>query len=57
LQKKLGWTDSQIVREGIKSLSALVGSNGKRQIFGQGRFRSGAPDLGSNKEHLKGFGQ
>lgn len=57
LQKQLGWTDSQIVREGIKSLSALVRPNGKRKIFGQGRFASGVKDLGSNKRHLKGFGK
>ena len=57
LQKQLGWNDSQIVREGIKSLSALIRTNGKRKIIGLGRFRSGVSDLGSNKKHLKGFGK
>jgi hypothetical protein len=57
LQKQLGWTDSQIVREGIKSLAVLVQSNGKRRIFGQGQFQSELTDLGSNKKHLKGFGR
>jgi hypothetical protein len=57
LQKQLGWTDSQIVREGIKSLSALVRTGGKRKIIGLGKFASGIRDLGSNKKHLKGFGQ
>jgi hypothetical protein len=57
LQEQLGWTDSQIVREGIKSLSTLMRSNGRRQIYGQGRFRSGIKDLGSSKDHLKGFGR
>lgn len=57
LQKQLGWSDSQIVREGIKSLSALVRTNGKRKIVGLGRFRSGVSDLGSNKKHLRGFGK
>jgi hypothetical protein len=57
LQKQLGWTDSQIVREGIKSLSVLVRANGKRTIIGQGRFASGVKDLASNKKHLKGFGK
>jgi hypothetical protein len=56
LQKRLGWSDSEIVREGIKALSALVRSNGKRKIVGLGRFESGITDLGSNKKHLKGFG-
>lgn len=57
LQKQLGWTDSQIVREGIKALSALVRANGKRKIIGLGRFKSGITDLGSHKRHLKGFGK
>jgi hypothetical protein len=57
LQKQLGWSDSQIVREGIKSLSALVRTNGKRRIYGQGRFASGIKDLGSNKKHLRDLGK
>jgi hypothetical protein len=57
LQKQLGWTDSQIVREGIKSLSLLVRKQGKRKIIGLGKFASGIDDLGSNKRHLRGFGK
>ena len=30
---------------------------GKRKIVGLGQFTSGKKDLGSNKEHLKGFGK
>jgi hypothetical protein len=29
----------------------------KRKIIGLGRFRSGRSDLGSNKQHLQGFGK
>jgi hypothetical protein len=57
LQEQLGWSDSQIVREGIKSLSMLVRKNGQRKVIGLGEFQSGIPDLGSNKKHLKGFGK
>jgi hypothetical protein len=57
LQEQLGWSDSQIVREGIKSLSALVRTKGKRRIHGQGRFASSIKDLGSNKKHLKDLGK
>ena len=57
LQKRLGWNDSQIVREGIKSLSVLLRTGGKRKIIGQARYKSGIPDLGSNKKHLAGFGK
>jgi hypothetical protein len=57
LQKRLGWNDSQIVREGIKALSVLVPAGGKRKIIGQGRYKSGIPDLATNKKHLEGFGK
>lgn len=57
LQKQLGWSDSQIVREGIRSLSLLVRKQGKRNIAGLGKFDSGIKDLGSNKKHLQGFGK
>lgn len=57
LQKQLGWSDSQIVREGIKSLSLLVRKQGKRNIVGLGKFASGIKDLGSNKKHLRDFGK
>jgi ppGpp synthetase/RelA/SpoT-type nucleotidyltranferase len=57
LQSQLGWSDSQIVREGIKSLSSLVQKAGKRKIVGLGKFKSDVSDLGSNKKHLKGFGK
>lgn len=57
LQIRLGWSDSRIVREGIKALGVINGAKAKRKIAGVGRFRSGVPDLGSNEEHLKGFGR
>ncbi len=57
LQKRLGWSDSQIVREGIKALSALARSSGRRTIVGLGRYESAVKDLGSNKRHLEGFGK
>jgi hypothetical protein len=56
LQKQLGWTDSQVVREGITRLSSLVTSKGKRKIIGQGKFDSGTPDLATNKKHLEDYG-
>lgn len=56
LERHLGWSDSKIVREGIKALQVLL-PPGRRAIVGLGRFRSGIPDLGSNKAHLTGFGR
>lgn len=57
LQKRLGWTDSQIVREGIKALAALTTGKRRSKIIGLGKFESSVPDLGSNKRHLDGFGK
>lgn len=57
LQRRLGWTDSRVVREGIKSLNGLVVRRTRQRIRGIGKFRSGIADLGSNKKHLQGFGQ
>lgn len=57
IERRLGWNDSQAVREGIKALNVLLVPRRARQIAGLGRFRSGIRDLGSNKTHLKGFGR
>ena len=57
LERRLGWSDSQVVREGIKALNVLLVPKRARQIVGLGRFSSNTRDLGSNKAHLKGFGR
>jgi hypothetical protein len=57
IELRLGWSDSQAVREGIKALRFLLGRRKRRAVIGQGKFRSGIRDLGSNKAHLEGFGQ
>ena len=57
LQKQLGWTNSQVVREGIKSLSGLIRSNGRRKLIGQGKYKSGIPDLATNKKYLDDYGK
>jgi hypothetical protein len=57
IERRLGWNDSQVVREGIKALNSSLVPKRARPIVGLGRFRSGIRDLGSNKAHLKGFGR
>ena len=57
LVKQLGWSRSRVVREGLRILAACHPRGGRSKIIGLGKFRSGIPDLGSNKEHLKGFGR
>ena len=56
LKHSTGWADSEIVRIGIKTLASLVVPTEQR-ISGLGEFDSGMTDLGSNKEHLEGFGR
>jgi len=57
LVKRTGWSPSKVVREGLRLLAACYPSKGARKIIGLGKFASGIPDLGSNKEHMKGFGK
>jgi hypothetical protein len=57
LVKQTGWSPSKVVREGLRLLAACHVGNGSRKIIGLGKFASGLPDLGSNKEHMKGFGK
>ena len=57
IELRLGWSDSQAVREGIKALRSLLGGRKPGTVIGQGQFRSGISDLGSNKAHFQGFGQ
>jgi len=57
LVKQTGWSPSKVVREGLRLLASCYPGNGPRKIIGLGKFASGIPDLGSNKEHMKGFGK
>ena len=57
LVARLGWTQSQVVREGVRLLAATHPGVGRPRIAGIGEFASGVRDLGSNPRHLKGFGR
>ncbi len=57
LKRRMGWNDSKLVREGLKALNVLLVPQQRRKIVGLGKFRSGIPDLATNPEHLKGFGE
>ena len=57
LVRRLGWSPSRAVREGLLLLNACYGKSSQKKVIGVGRFASGKSDLGSNKEHLKGFGR
>jgi hypothetical protein len=55
--KRLGWSTSKVVREGIHLLDKSVEPSHPIQIIGLGEFDSGITDLASNKKHLAGFGR
>lgn len=57
LRKRTGLSDSEIVRRGVRSLAETLPAPTGVQVIGVGRFSSGVRDLGSNKEHLAGFGR
>lgn len=58
LRRRRGWSDSEAVRRGIRALAQVELKAGHgRKIVGLGKFDSGLKDLGSNKEHLDGFGR
>lgn len=57
IASRLGWSPSKVVREGLRLLAACNLGDGRRQVIGLGKFESGVSDLGSNRRHLKGFGQ
>jgi hypothetical protein len=57
LVRELGWSPSQVVREGLRVLEASYLRKKKRGVIGLGKFCSGLPDLGSNKRHMRNFGR
>lgn len=57
IERRLGWNDSKVVREGIKALNVLLVQTRGRKIAGMARFQSGVSDLATNPDHLRGFGK
>jgi hypothetical protein len=57
LVRRLGWSPSQVVREGLRLMMASYGSGAKKKIIGMGKFDAGISDLATNKKHLEGFGR
>jgi hypothetical protein len=58
IKRAQGWSDSEIVRRGIKLLAAATPKkSAKHRFTGVGKYDSGIPDLASNPKHLEGFGE
>ncbi len=56
LRRSTGLTDSDLLRRGLRTLAEQSEPRSTPRIVGLGKFASGRPDLGSNKDHLRGFG-
>ena len=58
LVRDLDWTPSEIVREGLRLVRKAHSTvSAAHRIIGTGKFRSGIPDLATNKKYLEGFGR
>jgi hypothetical protein len=59
LTRQLGWSPSQVVREGLRLLAQQhgVGQKRKRKIVGLGQFEGGPADLATNRKYLDDLGQ
>jgi hypothetical protein len=57
LVRELGWTPSEMMREGLRILEARYLRRKRPGIIGLGRFRSGVSGLGTDEKHLRNFGQ
>jgi hypothetical protein len=56
LQRRLGLSSSEIVREGIRLVQKRHAAAPRRKLIGIGKYDSGIPDLATNKKHMEGFG-
>lgn len=56
LVRRLGWTPSKVVREGIRLVDKQHAKPSSRKLIGVGEFDSGISDLGSNKKYLEDLG-
>ncbi len=57
LRRRTGARDSELIRRALRALDAAEPGQAARQVVGLGAFASGVHDLGSNEEHLRGFGR
>lgn len=57
LVMRLGWSRSEVIRAAIQQFAANRPTTKKHRVIGTGRFKSGIPDLATNKRHLEGLGR
>jgi len=56
LVRRLGWSTSDVVREGIRLVDRHHAAPRRKKLIGAGMFDSGIPDLATNKKYMEGFG-
>ena len=58
LTRRLGWSPSEVVREGLRLMVRHYGTTPKkRKIIGMGEFDAGPPDLATNKKYMEDYGR
>lgn len=57
LRRRFGWNDSETVRRALRAFAEAELPGRRRPVVGLGAFASGIDDLGSNPDHLDGFGR
>ena len=57
LTRETGRSPSELVRESLLQMARATPAAETPEIEGLGAFASGKRDLGSNKQHLRGFGR
>jgi hypothetical protein len=57
LAKRLGVSQSEVVREGIRLLNETHKPSPRKKLIGVGMFSSGLGDLSTNPKYMEGFGR
>jgi hypothetical protein len=57
LVRRLGWSQSKVVREGIRLVDKHHTVPSRPKLIGVGMFDSGIPDLATNKKYMEDFGR
>ena len=57
LAKRLGVSQSEVLREGIRLMKEKHESKPRRKLIGVGMFSSGLTDLSTNPKYMEGFGR
>ncbi|TAN23013.1 MAG: ribbon-helix-helix protein, CopG family [Acidobacteria bacterium] len=57
LVARLGWSRSEVIQAAIQQFEASRPTASRHRVIGTGRFKSGIPDLATNKQHIADLGR